>query len=236
MDLMKKTYDYSTKADKTMKVHLLYSVGNYVAFILKCLGLVYKTDFIEYFKFESDDCQKKEEILTPFIDAITDFRNKIKNEATESKSIIEILKICDVLRDDVLPKLGVKIEDKGKGQSSIWKFYDKDEFMKEKEKQKEIQDGQKKQKEQEAKERDFKLSTPAKEYFATLTDKYSKFNEEGVPTYNAKGGELSKEQVNKLKKDFDKHEKNHLKWKEQQAKKADKGDKKDKETKKDDDK
>ena len=55
-----------------------------------------------------------------------------------------------------------------------------------------------------------------------MTDKYSKFNEEGVPTHNANGAELSKEQVNKLKKDFQKHQKNHLKWVEQQQKKKEK--------------
>ena len=65
-------------------------------------------------------------------------------------------------------------------------------------------------------------------YYAMQTDKYSKFNEEGIPTHNAKGGELSKEQFNKLKKDFQKHEKNHLKWVEQQKNKKEKKEKEDK--------
>lgn len=37
-------------------------------------------------------------------------------------------------------------------------------------------------------------------------DKYSKFDENGLPTHNEKGRELTKEELNKLKKDFAKHD------------------------------
>jgi hypothetical protein len=37
-------------------------------------------------------------------------------------------------------------------------------------------------------------------------DKYSKFDEEGLPTHDVKGLEISKEIRNKLKKEFNKHE------------------------------
>ena len=47
----------------------------------------------------------------------------------------------------------------------------------------------------------------AKEYYATLTDKYSAFDEQGIPIKNAKGTDISKEQYNKLKKEFAKHDK-----------------------------
>ena len=228
---MKKTYEYAAQAKEQIKIHLLYSISHFVAYILKCFGLVYNTEFIDYFKFETSEGKNSEEILTPFIDATTTFRSKIKASACVDKDIKKILQICDEFRDEILPYLGIKIEDKGKDKPSIWKFYDKDQFIKEKEKQKEIQESMKKQKEAEAKEKELKLSTPAKEYYAMQTDKYSKFNEEGIPTHNAKGGELSKEQFNKLKKDFQKHEKNHLKWVEQQKNKKEK---KEKEEKKED--
>ena len=220
---MRKTYEYANSTTNQIKIHILYSIGNFVSHIFKCFGLVYNTDFIEYFKFDSSESGKNaEEILTPFIEATTEFRSKIKTAACVDKDLKLILQICDQLRDDVLPYLGVKIEDKGKDKKSIWKFYDKDQYIKEKQQQQELMENQRKQKEQEAKERELKLSTPAKEYYAMMTDKYSKFNEEGVPTHNANGAELSKEQVNKLKKDFQKHQKNHLKWVEQQQKKKEK--------------
>ena len=233
-ELIKKTYDYANQAKDKLKIHLIYSVAHFLSFIFKSLGLVYNTEFIEYFKFETSEGKNSEEVLTPFIDATTTFRSKIKAAACVDKDIKKILQICDDFRDEVLPYLGVKIEDKGKDKPSIWKFYDKDQYIKEKEKQKEILENQKKQKEAEAKERELKLSTPAKEYYAMMTDKYSAFDEEGVPIKNAKGGDLSKEQINKLKKDFQKHQKNHLKWLEQQSKKKEKGEKGEKKKKEED--
>ena len=46
-------------------------------------------------------------------------------------------------------------------------------------------------------EEEMKLSMSAKEYYATLTDKYSAFDEQGIPIKNAKGNDISKEQYNK---------------------------------------
>ncbi len=43
-----------------------------------------------------------------------------------------ILNLCDNLRDNILPEIGVRIEDKGKGNPSIWKLVDPEELKKEK--------------------------------------------------------------------------------------------------------
>jgi cysteinyl-tRNA synthetase len=198
------------------------------------LGLVYNTEFVDYFRLsESDGGKNAEEILTPFINAITEFRGEVKESCIVDKDVKKVLSICDKLRDDVLPNLGVRIEDKGNKEKSVWKFFDKEEYLKEKEKEKELKENKKKQKEAEAKEREHKLSLTAKEYYATLTDKYSEFDNDGVPTKNAKGNELSKEQYNKLKKEFAKHDKQHQKWLEQQEKKKEGGNKNEKKKKKD---
>ena len=237
LDLIKKTYEYHDKCEqkKSLKLHLVYGVAKYISDILKCLGLVYNTEFVDYFRLsESDGGKNAEEILTPFINAITDFRGEVKDSCIADKDVKKVLSICDKLRDEVLPNLGVRIEDKGNKEKSVWKFFDKEEYLKEKEKEKELKENKKKQKEAEAKEREHKLSLTAKEYYATLTDKYSEYDSEGIPTKNAKGNELSKEQYNKLKKEFAKHDKQHQKWLEQQEKKkAEGGNKKEKKKKKD---
>ena len=236
LDLIRKTYEYHDKCEqkKTLKLHLVYGVAKYISDILKCLGLVYNTEFVDYFRLsESDGGKNAEEILTPFINAITEFRGEVKESCIVDKDVKKVLSICDKLRDDVLPNLGVRIEDKGNKEKSVWKFFDKEEYLKEKEKEKELKENKKKQKEAEAKEREHKLSLTAKEYYATLTDKYSEFDNDGVPTKNAKGNELSKEQYNKLKKEFAKHDKQHQKWLEQQEKKKEGGNKNEKKKKKD---
>ena len=236
LDLIKKTYEYEEKCrkNKSLKLHLIYGVGKYISDILKCLGLVYSTEFVDYFKLSENDGGKNvEELLTPYINIITDFRGEVKNICLMDKDIKKILTLCDKLRDEELPNLGVRIEDKGKGEKSIWKFFDKEEYLKEKEKEKELKENKKKQKESDAKERELKLSLTAKEYYATLTDKYSEFDNMGIPIKNAKGQPLSQEQINKLKKEFAKHDKQHQKWIEQQSKKNTEGNKKDKKKKKD---
>lgn len=42
------------------------------------------------------------------------------------------MKLADALRDDILPELGIRLEDKGKGQQSIWKYEDKEVLLAEK--------------------------------------------------------------------------------------------------------
>ena len=76
------------------------------------------------------------------------------------------------------------------------------------------------EKEQKAKEKELKLSTPAKEFYAMQTTLYSKFDEEGVPTHDTKAIEFTKEIKNKLKKEFKKHEDTHKKWLETKNKTA----------------
>ena len=59
------------------------------------------------------------------------------------------MQLTDQLRDEILPHLGIRLEDRSKGQESIWKFDDKDLILKE------IQDKiiAKQQKEEEKKAR-----------------------------------------------------------------------------------
>ena len=47
----------------------------------------------------------------PYLNAMADFRDNVRRTARERKAT-EILKECDRLRDDVLPDLGVRLEDK----------------------------------------------------------------------------------------------------------------------------
>jgi len=215
LELIKKVYEYEDKCrlEKNLKIFLIYSIGKFISDILKCLGLVYKTEFVDYFKISENNTNSNyEEVITPFINVMSDFRDKVKDICIKENDPKKVLAICDKFRDEILPNLGIKIEDKGKNEKSIWKFYDKEVYLREKQKENELKENKKKQKEFEAKQYELKLSMTAKEYFASQVDKYSEFDENGVPIKNAKGEILSKEQYNRLKKDFAKHEKQHQKW------------------------
>ncbi len=157
-ELISKTYEYEekSKAQGSFKIHLIYSVSQYVSFITKSFGLTYKTEFIDYF-IQDSNSQSSEETLSPYIDALTKFRDSVKSAAALDKDCIKVLKICDELRDDILPYLGVKIEDKGKGVPAIWKLYDKDVYVKEIERQKEMAEVAKRKKEEEKLEKERKV-------------------------------------------------------------------------------
>jgi cysteinyl-tRNA synthetase len=156
-ELINKTYEYENKTrNSTFKIHIIYSVASYVSFIMKSFGLVYRTEFIDYFILDSSQ-QNSEQTLTPYIDTLTKFRDGIKTAASIDKDVVKILKLCDELRDDILPYLGIKIEDKGKGIPSIWKFYDKETYIKEIQKQKEVAESVKRKKEEEKKEKELKV-------------------------------------------------------------------------------
>jgi cysteinyl-tRNA synthetase len=130
-------------------------VGQYVSFISKCLGLVYKTEFIDYFIYETEG-KTEESTISPFAEVISKFRDSVKLAAVE-KDHVKVLKACDELRDEILPHLGVKLEDRGKGNPSVWKIYDKDELIKEIQREKEKQENDRKLKEEKEKEKELKV-------------------------------------------------------------------------------
>ena len=48
--------------------------------------------------------------------------------------------------------------------------------------------------------------------FRGQTDLYSQFDENGLPTHDKEGTELSKGKIKQLKKDYEKQEKLHQQW------------------------
>jgi cysteinyl-tRNA synthetase len=59
------------------------------------------------------------------MNALSKYRDQVKNSASDDPKAL--FKISDELRDDILPYLGIRLEDKGKA-ASIWK-YEKPEIL-----------------------------------------------------------------------------------------------------------
>lgn len=72
-----------------------------------------------------------EKTLLPYVDALAEFRNSVREEAKTIK-VNAILQLCDKLRDDVLPNLSVRLEDKENGKYAV-KFVDREVLLKERE-------------------------------------------------------------------------------------------------------
>ena len=148
-------------------------------------------------------------------------------DKARAKDVSAVLKECDAFRDDALPPLGIRLEDK-QGGKSVWKLADAAELMKEREQQ-ELEKKRKEEEKKAAKEAQAKkdaltkLSPEAFMQQLTLDDdsskrKYTKFDEStGLPTHFHDGEELKKAQLKKANKEFSGHKKKYEKYVKSQS-------------------
>lgn len=94
------------------------------------------------------------------------------------------------------------------------KLVDRNTLLKEREEKRQVEEEKRKKKEEAARRKQeqeaaklAKMKIPPSEMFLSETDKYSKFDENGLPTHDAEGKELSKGQAKKVKKLFEAQEK-----------------------------
>lgn len=145
--------------------------------------------------------------VIPLLDVIAEFRDNIRN-AGRTQDTCKVLSLCDELRDLTLPELGVRLEDKG--TSSVWKLEDpavlrseraiKAQDASAKEAAKKLDAAKRAAKEEAA-------SLHPRFMFKHLDAKYARFDTNGIPTHDAVGEPLSKSQVKKFKKEWDKQSK-----------------------------
>jgi len=209
-ELVTATNIYLSQPPSEIKIPLVRNVSRFIFHILKCFGLYEEGDFPAV----SGDAggASYEESITPLMNVLLKYRDDVKKSAAAGGK--EALRLSDELRDDILPHLGIRLEDKGKDAPSIWKYEDKETLLKERA-TKLAEKAAKEQAKRERAELELKKkSTPGKDWFRTMeTEKYSKFDEEsGLPTHDAKGKALSEALVNKCKKAANTQENKYQKW------------------------
>lgn len=160
----------------------------------------------------------REEILAPYLRALSTFRDSIRTtavanmKAPETKTLAkELLTISDSLRNEVLPPLGVRLDDR-EGQAALIKLEDPAVILAEiREKEEKIRQkaAEKAKREAEAaeKEREKAEKERVDPRVMFRTDEYEEWDEEGLPTKLKGGEELPKSRVKKVRKDFDRQKK-----------------------------
>ncbi len=123
----------------------------------------------------------------PYLNALASFRDQVRLEAKSSSSSSgAILKECDRLRDEVLPELGVRLEDKEGGEKTVIKLVDPEELARERRLKLEAEERKREEKEKkrrEAEERkraqEAQKRIPPAELFkqGEYEGKYSKFDD-----------------------------------------------------------
>ncbi|XP_067928508.1 cysteine--tRNA ligase, cytoplasmic-like isoform X2 [Watersipora subatra] len=186
---------------------LLHNISTYLTDMLKIFGVITGDNSIGFTEVIEGSVNVEETVM-PYLDCLADFRKVMRQNASLKKDF-DALNLCDNLRDDILPALGVRMEDL-EGDMTAIKLVDKESLMKERaekieqkkaEEKAKIEKKAKQAAEKKAKEEQMKI--PPSELFTSQTDKYSKFNDKGFPTHTADGAELSKSQVKKLQKIYD---------------------------------
>ncbi|VEN48505.1 unnamed protein product [Callosobruchus maculatus] len=200
---------------------LLKDIAGYVTKMLTIFGAIKEQPRIG-FPVSSSNENTMECIIMPYLTILAEFRGNIRNSARTLKAT-EILNECDKLRDDVLPNVGVRLEDREGGPSAV-KLVDKETLLKEKEAKKKAE--QEKAAEKEKKKAELAAAAAAKEaqkkippteMFKKETDKYSKFDDVGLPTHDVDGKEISKGQIKKLQKLYEAQKKRYQEYLESQV-------------------
>jgi len=215
-DLINETNKYMKNANTQIKSTLIVSISQYIIRILKCMGIV-EEDVFGYSSTNEED--KSENMVAPFVQAAVEFRDQVKQLAGKDKMLL--IQECDKLRDETLAKLGIRLEDTGMATPSVWMKDDPEELMKSIADKKQAKEKAKKEKEEKKALEDKKKSCPPNEYYPTFeSDKFSKFDESGVPTHDNAGKELPKEITNGLKKKVKALEKKYQKFLKKQEEDA----------------
>lgn len=215
-DLVKQTNIYiSSKKDKRESPNhqALEGIAKYLTHMLRVFGANEEEQTIGFPVAGKNAAVNHEDVAMPYVQLLADFRDDIRSIAREEKET-RILQACDKLRDESLPELGVKLEDVEGGHSPVIKFVDRETLLKEKQQQLEEQEKKRKQKEEAKKKleaekaaKEAKAKIPPWEMFKHETDKYSQFDEQGVPTHDQSGEPLSGKLIKKLKKSYQQQEK-----------------------------
>jgi len=212
-DLVRKSNIYISfqkENNDTPRSYLLSTIADYITEIFKVFGLIDQHE-IGFPAISSE--ANAEQILTPFLNTITKFREDVRT-AARAKDHGSVLVASDKLRDESLPLLGVRLDDLAEG-GSIWKLGDKEELAKEVEQKKKAEQAKieaKMEAQKREQEKLEKAKIPPSEWFKAMKDKYTAFDASGFPTKDAEGKEITKSAVKNLRKEYDAQAKAHQKY------------------------
>uniref|UniRef100_A0A673TX55 Cysteine--tRNA ligase, cytoplasmic n=1 Tax=Suricata suricatta TaxID=37032 RepID=A0A673TX55_SURSU len=193
---------------------LLEGVALYLTRMLKIFGAIEEESTLGFPVRGPGNSLNLESTVMPYLQVLSEFREGVRKIARE-QNVPEVLQLSDALRDCILPALGVRLEDR-EGLPTVVKLGDRETLLREREEKRRVEEEKRKKKEEAARKKQeqeaaklAKMKIPPREMFLSETDKYSKFDENGLPTHDSGGRELSRGQAKKLRKLFEAQEKLH---------------------------
>ncbi len=203
--------------------NLLHSIAAYITRLLDTFGCVSIGDPIGFpADASSSSGGDREQQVMPFIDVISQLRQEIRKKATELKNG-DLFKLCDSIRDDVLPNLGVRMEDYNAEDGQLLarvKLVDKEILLREREEKIQLEKVKQQEKEAKKKAAAAKVAEPPvapNQFFRNEVSKYSQWDENGMPTHDQEGKELTKSALKKVAKLYEAQEKKYNAYLKQQS-------------------
>eukprot|EP00727_Mastigamoeba_balamuthi_P005796 m51a1_g1836 hypothetical protein (799) ;mRNA; r:553471-556555 len=215
LELVARTNVYLASTQPALvRVLLVRRVAAYVTRILRVFGLVKE----EGIGFGSDAGESgeatREAMLAPMLDAWSAFRNVARQRARANKDEA-LMQACDRVRDEDMPKLGVRLEDDGKFP---WKLSTPEEELRHVAERK-MAELIAKQRKAEARKRGLEGDLKQMTAWATAPDQIWSADEFTLPapagqppTHDKEGKEVSKKRREKLQKQYDNAAKGHEKY------------------------
>lgn len=227
LELINNCNSYISENNNNYKIDLLIDICKYISKILEIFGFSIREDRLGWKESTEVDLRgngennadnkelNNEEIILPVIKVLSNFRDFIRSKSIENiniKEMKELLIECDRIRDEEIIKLGIAIDDRSEGQSSLIKILskeEKEEMIKIQKEKKEMNEKKIKKKQEQMRlaaekeaERMEKSKIDPLEMFKTeeMKKKYSEWDEEGLPTKTVDGEEVSKSGRKKLVK------------------------------------
>ncbi|KAF8244239.1 hypothetical protein K440DRAFT_559378 [Wilcoxina mikolae CBS 423.85] len=160
-----------------------------------------------------------EEVALPYVRLLSSFRDRVRAIGIadpKSESAKQLLALCDRLRDVELADLGVSLDDRDSSQALI-KFVPAEELRaarEEKERKAAEREATKEAARIKREEEEKKKVEAAKVDPRTMykTEEWSAWDEDGIPTKDAKGEEVTKSRSKALKKGWERQKKLHDGW------------------------
>ncbi|CAI5757104.1 unnamed protein product [Candida verbasci] len=214
LELVSKANNYiQSTARSEIRIEVLTAITNYIVKILNVLGFETRADGLGWSHDSTSSVANEEEVILPYVKLLSQFRDSVRKLAINKSDYSEILKTSDLLRSELI-NLNISLDDKPDGTALI-KYLnnqEKQQLIEQQElklKQQEEKEAKKKaQQEEKAKkeaERLEMMKIPPNELFKN--DLYKEWDENGIPTIEANGEEVSKSMKKKLTKQYQQQEK-----------------------------
>jgi cysteinyl-tRNA synthetase len=167
----------------------------------------------EFTSLVSTGANDIETISLPYLRTVSRMRDELRRLAPTSPAKKQILSLSDRIRDEDLTNLGVYLDDRPDGQPSLIKFIPKADLIAQRE-EKAVKEREKNAQKEAARIAREKLEEERKEKAKVSPmdmfkddDRFSEWDNEGMPLKMKSGDEVPKSQLKKLRKDWEKQKK-----------------------------